>query len=137
MPRLTNKVRLVKKVLAGALVALSLAGLSAIVIATNVTTAQAASYTKVRSTTLYRRNINLWRTNGTRNYHAEINTGDPGDQVWIQYTSISSTLSTLRATIPAGRRIANTREYNLGNVRPIRACGKAGNRTRVQCTNWW
>jgi predicted alpha-1,6-mannanase (GH76 family) len=96
--------------------------------------------------TIYGRNVVLHLDDADAMGWASIDTGNPGDEVWVDrsfdggrtWVSGSKLGDT---TVPGGQRSWRTLMYNnddwanLG-VGALRACGKAGDRPEVACTTW-
>ncbi|WP_212754491.1 DUF2961 domain-containing protein [Nakamurella aerolata] len=95
------------------------------------------------STSVWGRSITLHLNDTDAMGWANIANGDPGDQVWIDRSfNNGATWEQLGVTsIPAGGSSWRTLMYNNDNwatagVGALRACGKAGNRTEIACTEW-
>lgn len=106
-----------------------------------------ASAERVRvRTTIYRRAIALHVNDADAMGWASIDTGNPGDEVWLDRSFDGGRTwvggSRLGVTvIPAGRRGWRTLQYNVDDwgargVGALRACGKAGDRPEITCTPW-
>jgi hypothetical protein len=75
---------------------------------------------------------------------ASIENGSPGDQTWIERRPGSSGGATEvlgTTSIPSGNRGWRTLMYKMGDPTAtgpqLRACGKAGDREEVACTDWY
>jgi predicted alpha-1,6-mannanase (GH76 family) len=95
--------------------------------------------------TIFGRSIELHLSDRDAMGWASINNGDPTDEVWLDRSFDGGTTVTDTklgdVTISAGQRGATTTMYNLDDPSQnlhgvLRACGKAGNRDDVVCTEW-
>ncbi len=98
------------------------------------------------STSVFSRNITLHLDDGDAMGWASIDTGSPGDEVWMDRSfdggrTWASGSKIGDTTIPTGQTGWRTGMYNnddwanLG-VGALRACGKAGDRPDIACTPW-
>jgi len=85
---------------------------------------------------VWQRNIELRYHTGTRCAWGKISNGSPGDSVWVDWSANGGSswrqLSVTR--IASGYRQVYTLAHNHEAL--MRACGKAGNRPEVRCTDW-
>jgi len=98
------------------------------------------------SASIYSRQIRLHFNDNDAMAWASINNGSPGDEVWIDRSFDGGRSwdsgSRLGATkIPASATGWRTQMYNVDDwgtngVGAMRACGKAGDRTEIACTQW-
>ncbi|WP_163511801.1 glycoside hydrolase family 76 protein [Fodinicola acaciae] len=98
------------------------------------------------SATVYSRQIVLHISDADNMGWASIDNGDPTDEVWLDRSydggrSWSGGSKLGDTTIPDGRRGWRTLMYNVDDpanhgVGALRACGKAGNRSDIACTQW-
>ncbi|MDQ7905574.1 glycoside hydrolase family 76 protein [Phytohabitans sp. ZYX-F-186] len=98
------------------------------------------------STTIYGRRIVLHFDDTDAMGWASIETGNPGDEVWLDRSfdggrtwAAGSRLG--NTAIPAGQRGWRTLMFNVDDwanlgVGALRACGKAGDRPEIACTAW-
>ncbi len=106
----------------------------------------AVSVRQAAVTSVWSRVITLYVSDGDDMAWANVGTGSPGDEVWLdrsfdggQTWAGGSKLGD--TTIPAGSTGWRTMMYNIDDphdsqVGVIRACGKAGDRTDIACTSW-
>src|SRR5690606_8428500 len=96
-------------------------------------------------TTIFGRSIALHISDRDAMGWATIGNGDPTDEVWLDRSfDGGETVADSRlgyATIPDGGRGTSTLMYNVddkanGAQGVLRACGKAGNRPDIVCTDW-
>jgi len=96
------------------------------------TPAHAATFDLIGSTSVHGRAVNLWRkTSEGPGLHGQIK-GSPGDQVWLENTWYQVIG---KYTIPNGASEVNTSSIGTYGSK-FRACGKAGNRPEVACTDF-
>ncbi|GIJ45091.1 glycosyl hydrolase [Virgisporangium aliadipatigenens] len=95
------------------------------------------------SATLYGRRFVLHFDDADGMSWASLDTGNPGDQVWLDrsFDGGRSWTEVTRATVPTGSRTTRTSMWNVDDwtnrgVGATRACGKAGDRAEVMCTAW-
>src|SRR5579872_6808473 len=106
----------------------------------------AVSVRQAAVTSVWSRVITLYVSDGDDMAWANVGTGSPGDEVWLdrsfdggQTWADGSKLGD--TTIPAGSTGWRTMMYNIDDpakfgVGAIRACGKAADRTDIACTQW-
>ncbi|WP_027346519.1 glycoside hydrolase family 76 protein [Hamadaea tsunoensis] len=97
-------------------------------------------------TAVYGRGIVLHFDDGDDMGWASIETGNPGDEVWLDRSfdggrTWGSGSKLGDTSIPAGQRGWRTLMFNVDDwanlgVGALRACGKAGDRPEVACTPW-
>lgn len=96
------------------------------------------------SVQIFGRNIRLYISDGDNMGFAEISSGDPNDEVWIDRSfnaGIDWEPRIGNARIPAGARDVRTLMFNVDNpngrqIGALRACGKASDRVEIACTQW-
>lgn len=95
-------------------------------------------------TTIFGRQIELHISDLDALGWARISNGDPTDEVWLDRSfDGGETISDSRlghSTIPDGSRSVTTPVFDLNDGDDqgvLRACGKAGNRDDVVCTDWF
>jgi hypothetical protein len=97
------------------------------------------------SSTLYGRRFTVHVNDTDAMIWATIDTGQAGDEVWLDRTFdggrtwVDSRLGD--TTVPAGATSTRTPMFNVDDwasrgVGALRACGKAGDRAEVSCTEW-
>lgn len=105
---------------------------------------QSLNIREALSASIFGRVIRLYISDGDNMGFAEISNGDPSDEVWLDRSfnaGIDWDGHLGNTAIPTGSRETRTLMFNVDNpsqrqIGALRACGKAGDRVEIQCTQW-
>ncbi|GEM_PF-6207023 len=99
----------------------------------------------VRTEELFGRKIELRYHSSSRCAWGRISNGSPGDEIWVDRSNNGGRtwepkLGAAKISGPIFPNKRYTQKYTVmfdNKGRSMRACGKAGNRTKVECTKPW